>query len=141
MKSSWYFHVTAIAEVNIQRILDETKKDKNIVIITNNIGKIIIVFVREAFLAQFYPEDKIKFCGENLHLSWGVDYCLKLTLEENESFSVNSINRSSTPKGYTDLHGWRYKYTNLPVTTEKIVEEFKAAKKFNRQIVINALTF
>jgi hypothetical protein len=141
MKSSWYFHVTAIAEVNIQRILDETKKDKNIVIITNNIGKIIIVFVREAFLSKFYLEDKIKFCGENLHPLWGEDYCLKLTLKANGSFSVCSIDRSLPPNGYIIPQDWRYKYVCLPVMTKKIVEEFEAAKKFNRQIIVNVNTF
>ena len=140
MKSSWYFHVTDIAEVDIQRILDESK-DKNIVIITNSTGKIIVVFVREKFLSKFYVEDKIKFCGENLHLLWGEDHCLKLILEENGSFAVCSFNRSSSLNGYISLHGWRYKYAGLSVMTEKIVvEEFELAKKFSRKIAVTVLT-
>jgi hypothetical protein len=69
-KPTWSFTVRNTADIDIQRILNETPDGEPWVVITDKHGNPVALFIREEFLIKFTGEEAIEVCGEYLNPFW-----------------------------------------------------------------------
>jgi hypothetical protein len=132
LKPTYHFSVNSVDQIDVPRILREANDSDKIIILADNVGKPIVVFLRVAFLARFIKSDKILLSGEALHPMWGYSNCVKLQQSAEKSFAAIHYLNIHMP----NISPWRCREANSGNTVCKILAEFDVAINFRRKISV-----
>jgi hypothetical protein len=133
-KPSWSFTTHAVEEVDVNRVLAETPRSTQWVVIADKFGEPVLLCIREEYLLRFTKYDRLEVCGTNLQNGWGCRY-LPYFGHENGCLTVP---KCSSCSGNPVLEGWRasdnYMHSH-PMSSEEI-RRMAAADHYVRKIPV-----
>jgi hypothetical protein len=133
-KPSWSFTTHAVEEVDVNRVLAETPRSTQWVVIADKFGEPVLLCIREEYLLRFTKYDRLEVCGTNLQNGWGCRY-LPYFGHENGCLTVP---KCSSCSGNPVLEGWRASdnYMNSHPMSSEEIRRMAAADLYVRKIPV-----